>query len=373
MSTLLSLSSFHSAIIADWLPVYGGAEHVIAQLHALFPDAPIFTTVAHRSALGPLRDVDIRTTPLQAWFRLTGRHQWLLPWMPRAIENIDLRGFDLIISSSHAIAKGIMPPDNAKHICYCHTPMRYAWEMEAEYLKDFGVPNILRKKIQNELKSIRRWDLTSAKRVDAFIANSSTTQERIKRIYNRESTVIHPPVEERFFTTPTTYRLPTHTYFLAVGRFVPYKRFDLLIEVANTLKIPLKIAGSGHDERRLRGLAGPTVEFLGHVPDEAMPELYVKAKALLHPQFEDAGVTALEAQAAGTPVIAFRKGGALDTIRDGATGILFAEQTVGSLMEALHQYEHSEFDRAAITHHARQFSSEQFRTNLRMAVAEAMA
>ena len=369
MFSLSSLSSFRIAIVADWLPVFAGAEHVVAEFHRLWPDAPIFTTLAKRSALGPLADADIRTTPLQKWFALTGKHPWLLPWMPQAIENIDLRGFDVIVSSSHAVAKGIIPPSSARHICYCHTPMRYAWEMEEQYLTDFRIPKFVRKHIKRKLKDIRRWDLTTAKRVDMFIANSSTTQERIKRIYDRDSVVISPPVEERFFNPPTPHSLLPTPYFLAVGRMVPYKRFDLIIEAANALKFPLKIAGKGGELERLRRLAGPTVEFLGHVADDAMPALYAGAKALLHPQFEDAGVTPLEAQASGTPVIAYGQGGIVDTVKDGATGVFFADQTVPSLTDAIARFEKMRFDRTAIREHARQFRAEVFRERMMSAAS----
>ncbi|MDD5074804.1 MAG: glycosyltransferase, partial [Candidatus Peribacteraceae bacterium] len=302
------------ALIADWLPTYGGAEHVIAELKMLWPQAPIFTTVARHGRLGPLDRTDIRTSGLQKLYRILRRHELLLPWMPRAVERMDLRGFDVIVSSSHAVAKGVIPPSTAVHICYCHTPMRYAWEMEDEYLRDFRVPKILRRTAKQFLKSIRRWDLTTSKRVDVFIANSSTTQERITRTYGRESTVIRPPVGDSFFSHP----LLSHEqkkYFLAIGRLVPYKRFDLLIETANRLALPLKIAGTGHDESRLRKLAGPTVEVLGYVPDDRLPSLYARAKAVLFPQVEDAGVVPLEAQACGTPVIALGIGGVRDTVQ----------------------------------------------------------
>ncbi len=362
-----------TAIIADWLPVYGGAEHVIFELHSLFPKAPIFTTVANPSALGPLRDADIRTTPLQKWYAMSGKHQWLLPWMPRAIEDIDLRGFDLIISSSHAIAKGIIPPSTVRHVCYCHTPMRYAWEMEDEYLEDFKIPKRLRRLIKDKLKTIRRWDLTSAQRVDMFIANSTTVQERIKRIYNRDSVVITPPVSDRFFDVETAQcAVSTEKstgYYLAIGRLVPYKKYDLLIEAANRLKLPLKIAGTGSEEARLRKLAGPTVEFLGFVPDEELCALYTNAKAFLFAPFEDAGVVPIEAQACGTPVICYGKGGVLDTVIDGETGVYFAEQSVESLSEAIQKFETMQFDREKISDHARQFRAEEFRKRLSQAIS----
>ena len=365
------------AIIADWLPVYAGAEHVIAEFHKLWPKAPIFTTIANQKRLDPLHGVDIRTGSLQKWYKLTGKHQWLLPWMPRAIESMDLRGFDVILSSSHAIGKGVVPSSTARHICYCHTPMRYAWEMEDEYLDDFKIPRSLRAMIKRKLTDLRRWDMTTAKRVDTFIANSSTIQERIKRSYNRESVVITPPVSARFFrynskplpdpSPPAGGRQagPTpKSYYLSVGRLVPYKRNDLLIEVANCMKITLKIAGSGSEFEKLQSIAGPTVELLGFVSDEKLPELYANAKAFLFGPFEDAGVVPIEAQACGTPVIAYGKGGVLDTVVDGETGVFFAEQTMESLRDAIERFEKMEFDSEHIREHARQFSAERFREKI---------
>jgi glycosyltransferase involved in cell wall biosynthesis len=376
-----------TAIVADWLVTYGGAEHVLAELRTFYPDAPFFTTVAKPSSLGPLKDADIRTTYLQRVHNLIKNHQVLLPFLPRAIESIDLTGYDLIISSSHAVGKGIIPPSSSFHVCYCHTPVRYAWEMEDEYLRDFRVPNRLKKTIKKQLSKLRRWDLTTAQRVDMFIANSTTTQERIKRIYGRESIVIPPPVEGKFFGATfikdSGYKIQDTSvadvlnlescippYYLAVGRMVPYKRFDLLIEVANKLKLPLKIAGRGQDEERLRALAGPTVEFLGFVKDEELPGLYANAKALLFPQYEDAGIVPLEAQATGTPVIAYGVGGALDSIVEHKTGVFFKEQTVESVTAAITEFETMTFDRKAIRAHAQKFTQEEFRKKFTAAVEE---
>lgn len=358
------------ALIADWLPTFGGAEHVLAEMSTLWPDAPIFTTIARRGHLGPLDRLDIRTSSLQHWYRLLGRHDILLPWMPRAIERMDLREYDLIVSSSHAVAKGVIPPSHAVHVCYCHTPMRYAWEMEEEYLHDFGVPTFLRKHVKRFLRRMRRWDLTTAARVDVFIANSRTTQERIERIYGRTATVIPPPASDRFFETPLVPR-HTRTHLVAIGRLVPYKRFDLLIETANTFGIPLTIAGTGRDEGRLKKMAGPTVRFLGHIADDALPSLYANAEALLFPQIEDAGVVPLEAQACGTPVVALRKGGILDTVSEGVSGVFFDEQTPQSLHAAILQLRTQSFDPAVIRHHARQFSATKFREEILRVITEA--
>ncbi len=327
--------------------------------------------MANTQRLGPLKDADIRTTRLQKWYKLTGRHQILLPWMPRAVEDIDLRGFDVIFSSSHAVAKGIVPPATSTHVCYCHTPVRYAWEMEEEYLNDFNVPHFLRPTIRKQLKKIRRWDLGTAKRVDAFIANSTETQERIRRIYARESTVILPPVADHFFDTPMR-PLEQRSGFLAVGRLVPYKRFDLLIRIANALQLPLTIAGRGQDEQRLQKLAGPTVTFRGFVPDADLPALYAEARALLFPQHEDAGIVPLEAQACGTPVIALGVGGALDSVKDGVTGIFFRKQDEESLADAIRRFSAMTFDPDVIREHARQFSATRFRERIRTTVDDAV-
>ena len=363
------------ALVADWLTTFGGAEHVLSACTQMFPEAPVFTTLRAKGEgrLGPLEHANIRITSLQRWYNVIRHHQVLLPWMPQAIESIDLTGYDIVLSSSHAVGKGVIVAPQCVHICYCHTPVRYAWEMEQEYLDDFRVPRLLRPWIKRQLNQLRRWDMSSAKRVDRYIANSLATQERIKRIYGRDSIVIPPPVHERFFAANSDQRiansadrspLTAHRYFLAVGRLVPYKRFDLLIQLANKSGIRLKIAGTGQDEARLRALAGPSVEFLGFVPESELPALYAGAQALLFPQHEDAGIVALEAMASGTPVIAYRAGGALDAVREGETGILFAEQSLTSLEDALARFDVHSFDRELIRAHATQFSQETFRKKL---------
>lgn len=362
------------AITADWLVVAGGAERVVSAMHALWPEAPIFTTVYKEGCLPSLTAgrsplaAHVHTSSLQKWYTLLRDHRPLLPLMPRAVESWDLRGYDIILSSSHAVAKGCIPGSSARHICYCHTPMRYAWEMEERYLSDFHLHGPLRSLAKRELEKLRRWDLSTSKRVDLFIANSRTTQERIRKFYGRESAVLHPPVDERFFEkgarNPHEKVPGTFSYYLAVGRLVPYKRFDLLIEVANDLRLPLKIAGEGPDAVKLKRMAGETVELLGHVPDEALPALYSGATAFLYPTHEDAGIAVLEAQACGTPVIALGKGGALETIEEGKTGIFFGKQRPEDLRDALLRCEKITFDPAFIREHARKFGSSRFRRRL---------
>ncbi|MBI5155935.1 glycosyltransferase [Candidatus Peregrinibacteria bacterium] len=361
------------ALSADWLVTFGGAEHVLREFCTLFPEAPLFTTVARRRSLGPLGDRDIRTGKLQPWYRVLRNHQMLLPWMPAALEESDVRGYDVLLSSSHAIGKGLIPLSRMLHICYCHTPMRYAWEMEEQYLDDFRVPKILRPRIRRMLAQLRRWDLASAKRVDLFIANSQTTQERIKRIYARESIVIPPPVDDRFFLKATSNE-PTRNeqrYFLAVGRLVPYKRFDLLIAAANELRVPLWIAGTGQESDRLRSIAGETVRFLGFVPDADLPALYRGAKAVLFPQEEDAGIVLREALACGTPVIAYEAGGATEVIDDGKNGLFFDQQTKESLIDVLTRFSHARFDRETIRKSAESFSRKEFQEAIRGTVERA--
>lgn len=352
------------AIVADWLTTIGGAEHVVRELLRLYPNAHLFTTVAAKNSLQNFLNHPINTTSFQHLYRLLHTHQILLPWLTRAVEDIDLTAYDIIISSSHAIAKGIVPPSHARHITYCHTPMRYAWEMEEQYLDDFGIPTVCKPIVRAMLKSLRRWDLTTAKRVDTFIANSSTTAERIKRIYHRESVTVHPPVDDRFFEAESGKRKTETTYFLAVGRLVPYKKFDLLVETANRYKLPLKIVGQGREKKKLKTLAGPTIEFLGHVRDEQLPSLYADAQALLFPTFEDAGVVPLEAQACGTPVIAYGKGGATDTVKADKTGIFFEEQTAQSLIHAIQRFQQNPFDPDEIKQHAKHFSAQTFRERI---------
>ncbi|OGJ56559.1 hypothetical protein A3D88_00005 [Candidatus Peribacteria bacterium RIFCSPHIGHO2_02_FULL_52_16] len=358
------------AIVADWLTVFGGAERVVAELHAVFPQAPIFTTVAHHKNIGQLKDADLRTSSLQKWYRLFPVHQLFISMMPRAVERFDLTGMEVIVSSSHAVAKGIIPPSDAVHICYCHTPMRYAWEMEKEYLDDFRVPQFLRKSIKKRLSDLRRWDMTTARRVDVFLANSKETQERIRKIYGRESTVLPPPVHQRFFDIPLNAE---RSSFLAVGRLVPYKRFDLLIALANKLHLPLTIVGTGHEERRLKAMAGATITFRGRVEDAELPELYRSSNAVFFAPHEDAGIVPMEAQACGTPVIAYGKGGALDTIIDGETGVFFEEQTVESLEKTFRRFSTITFDEDKIREHAKKFSAGQFRKQWKEILEKALA
>jgi len=358
----------HIAITTDWLVARGGAERVIHEMQTLWPKAPIFTTIAKRQCIEGYMS-NVHTSRLQTLYRMISEHKLLIPFMPRAVESWDLRGFDVIVSSSHAVAKGCIPPSTATHICYCHTPMRYAWEMEEKYLDDFHLFGPLRTLAKHELTKLRAWDIASAKRVDTFIANSNEVAERIRRIYGRESIVLHPPVHDRFLSAPIGAKEP---FFLSVGRLVPYKHVNLAIEAAKMMNLPLKIVGDGPDRAKLRHMAGETVEFLGHLADDELAKLYGKARAVIFPVHEDAGIVPLESQACGTPVIALKMGGALDTIIENETGVFFAEQTAASLCEAIHRFDHMTFSPAKIRGHAQKFSSLKFRTSLLSIVEQAV-
>lgn len=358
------------ALTADWVMSAGGAEQVIGAFHETFPEAPLFASVTAEKLPPTLAGATVHTSGLQRWYRLLGKHQPLLPWMPRAMESFDLRAYDAVLSSSHAVGKGILPASRAVHVCYCHTPMRYAWFMEDDYLRDFGIPRLLWPFVKRIMKRLRTWDLTTAQRVDVFLANSHTSADRIRTIYGRTSTVVHPPVDDRYFDAALrTAHEPS--YFLAVGRFVPYKRFDLLIEAANAAKLPLKIAGTGQEEARLKAMAGPTVEFLGYVPDADLPALYAGADALLFPQEEDAGVVLLEAQACGTPVIAYGVGGACDLTTENVSSVLFPEQTTQSLLAAIAHFHAHTWNRGAIRECVQDCRRSNFRERIRTIVTDA--
>lgn len=348
------------AIIADWLTNRGGAEVVIDQFHKLFPDAPIFTSLYCPEKMGEIaKTADIRPSYLNTIPFANRKHTWMLPWLPSAVESFDLSAFDVVISSSHSVAKGVITKPETLHLCYCHTPMRYAWDMYHQYVREAPHPWPIPLLIPGQMHAIRQWDRLTADRVDFFVANSKFSAQRIEKYYQRTSEVLSPPVTNDHFQD-LSQRNPKG-YFLAVGRQIPYKKFDLLIEAANRAGFRLKIAGKGPEHERLKKMAGKTVEMLGFVSDEALRKLYLEADAFLFPQIEDAGIVPLEAMAAGVPVIAYRAGGALDTIIEGKTGLFFEEQTVESLLDALARFSVESFDAKEIQHWARTFSEERFR------------
>jgi glycosyltransferase involved in cell wall biosynthesis len=350
------------ALVHDYLNQMGGAERVVIALHEMFPDAPIYTSIYDPTRVDPaFQKMDIRTSFMQKLPMVTKHHQPYLPLYPFAMEKLDLRGYDLVLSSSSAFGKGVITRPETMHICYCHTPMRWCWNYE-EYIEREHLGKVARTILPFLITKLRTWDQISAMRVDHFIANSPIVADRIRKYYRREAIYIPPPVEaSRFAFDPTT---EVEDYFLVLSRLVPYKRIDLAIEACNQLQLPLVIIGNGRDLPRLKHIAGPTIRFLGKLPDQEVLHYYSHCRAFIFPGEEDFGITPLEAQASGRPVIAYGAGGALATIVDGVTGTFFHEQTVESLTAALASFNERTFDLFVIRNHALEFDMPRFRRRI---------
>ena len=346
------------ALVHDYLNQMGGAERVVLALHELFPDAPLYTSIYDPKRVDPaFQKIDIRTSFMQKLPFVTKHHQPYLPLYPFAMENLDLRGYDLVLSSSSAFGKGVITRPETMHICYCHTPMRWCWNYY-EYVEREQIGKIARTVLPLFITGLRIWDSTSAMRVDHFIANSPVVAERIAKYYRRDAIVIPPPVEaSRFPFDPSTQ---PEDYYLIVSRFLPYKRIDLAISACNALQLPLVIIGSGRYEKELRKMAGPTIRFPGRLSDTEVLDYYAHCRALLLPGEEDFGITPLEAQASGRPVIAYRAGGALTSVIDGMTGAFFDEQTVESLTTVLAAFDERQYDPETMRNHALEFDKPRF-------------
>lgn len=360
-----------TAIIHYWLVNRRGGERVLEELCALFPDADIFTHVHDPQALGSpvIAKHNVRTTFVARlpWANRLYRHY--LPLMPLALEELDLRGYDLVLSSEAGPAKGVITAPEALHLCYCHSPMRYAWDLYHEYVAGFS--RIRRAFVAPLLHYMRLWDAASADRVDCFVANSGYVAQRIRKCYRRESRVVHPPVDLRL----ARHDLPREDFYLFVGELVPYKRADLAVEACNRLGRRLVVIGGGPLEKKLRSLAGPTVSFLGRQPDAVVAGHYARCRALLFPGPEDFGITPVEGMASGAPVLALGRGGALETVQDGRTGLFFQEQSVEGLAEAIRTLERDgvSLSAEAIAAHAVPWEAARFREAMTRLIDEALA
>jgi glycosyltransferase involved in cell wall biosynthesis len=354
-----------TALVHDYLNQAGGAERVVECLHEIFPEAPVFTSIYDRERMPAVfRKMDIRTSFMQRLPLVMKHFKKYLPLYPLAFEGFNLTGYDLILSSSSAWGKGIKKGKGAVHVCYCHSPMRFVWMYE-DYMEKEEYGPLVRMILPPILKRLKKWDLKTAKEVDHFIANSKTTQKRIKLFYGRDSEVIHPPVDTSLFKP---YNSKIKDYFLVVSRLNPYKHIDLAVEAFNELGLPLYVVGSGPDEKRLKSLAKNNVKFLGKLPDDEIVKLYSECRAFILPGEEDFGLTPVEAQSCGRPVIAYKAGGALESVIEGQTGLFFDKQEIPSLVGVVKKFNGMSFDPAKIRENALRFDKEVFKRKIRESV-----
>ncbi|HOW58872.1 MAG TPA: glycosyltransferase [Candidatus Omnitrophota bacterium] len=349
------------ALVHDWLIHMRGGEKVLDGLAELYPDATIYTLFHDKKKLTEnLQRHTIRSSFLQYFPGIKHYYRWLLPILPWVIQTLKISEADLVISSSHCVAKAIKIPEKTYHICYCHTPMRYLWGFQDVYFSRYWFP--VRLLIRAVFHFLKKTDLKSNQRVDLFVANSQFIRERIKNVYQRESVVVHPPLDTDFFKSDGD----RENYYLAVSHFVPYKRIDVVIKAFNTLERKLLIVGSGPLESRYKELRKSNqIFFLGGISDQALRKAYSGAKALIFPAEEDFGIVPLESQVCGTPVIAFRKGGALETVK---SGVFFDEQTPEAVREAVIRFEAESFDSAEVSKKVQVFSRRHFLDNMRQTI-----
>ncbi|NLE43892.1 MAG: glycosyltransferase family 4 protein [Chloroflexi bacterium] len=354
------------ALVHDWLNQIGGAEDVLQTLVRMFPESPIYTSMYWREGMPThYRSWRVRTTWMDRLPGIYQHHQAYLPFYPMAFGQLNLGEYELILSNKSGFCHGIRSGD-ATHICYCLAPTRYVWDFEAYAAREALSP-ALKLALRPVIRILRRWDYRAAQRVDAFIAISRDIQDRIRRYYHRESTVIHPPVDVAQFRPE-----PTHdTYYLIVSRLIPYRRIDLAVQAFNRLGLPLLIAGGGRDRARLEAMASSNVKFLGRVPDDDLPALFARCRAYVLPGQEDFGISPVQAQAAGRPVVAFGAGGALDTVVAGQTGIYFREPSAESLAEAIDNFDAEAIDPEACRANAERFAVSVFEDRIRSKIIAA--
>jgi glycosyltransferase involved in cell wall biosynthesis len=352
------------AIIHDWLNGMRGGEKVLEELLRIFPEATIYTLLHQRGKVSPLIEShEIITSWLNRIPAVDRFYRNLLPLFPFAIESFDLRGFDLILSSSHAVAKGVHA--QAIHICYCHTPPRYVWDAAQDYAFD-AIRGLAMRSIRPRLQ---RWDYESSRRVDHFVANSHFVRERIRSCYGRDAEVIHPPVNTDFFTSSSFDQLRKGDFYLAVGALVSYKRFDVIIEAFKRLDRRLVIAGAGPEIKKLRRMATRNIEVRGWVTDEELRSLYGTASALVVAAREDFGIVAVEAQACGCPVLAFGGCGSADIVTDGMNGILFPAQRADDIVRAVRRFESMAWPVEQVRCQVEKFSREVFQSKIKKFIA----
>jgi len=352
-----------------------GGEKVLEAICDLYPDADIYTLVHVKGSVsGRIESHRIRCSAVQRFPRAGRLYRQYLPLFPMMVETFDLDRYDLVISSSHCAAKSVIRRASATHVCYCHSPMRYAWDQFDSYFGPAQVGEVKSRLLRPVLAHLARWDAATAGRVDRFLANSQYVAGRIRRYYNRGSTVVHPPVDTTFYRpSASAPPQPSESAFLIVSALVPYKRLDVAIDACRQLGARLKIVGQGPEESRLRAHANGDVDFLGWRTNEEIRDLYRDAAAVLLPGTEDFGMVPVEAQACGTPVVALGDGGACETVQDGVTGVLVAADSVAAFAAGLDRVRSLNRDPAVFRAHAERFSRAHFMTSFQHAVAEAVA
>jgi glycosyltransferase involved in cell wall biosynthesis len=350
------------ALVHDYLVQYGGAERVLECFSELWPEAAIYTLVHNPKAMhGKFSKSNIKTSFIQNLPFAKSRHRIFPQLMPMAIEQFDFSDYDIVLSDSSSYAKGIITGPETLHICYMHTPMRYAWDDCHKYTNDFYFPSLIKRIVPLAMNYIRIWDRISADRVDRIIANSNFVKKRIRKYYKKEALVIHPPVDvDNFYISEKQ-----EDYFLMVGRLITYKRFDIAIQAFNKLGLKLKIIGRGPEMKRLRKIAGSNIEFLGRIPDEELAEYYSKCQAFIFPQEEDFGIVAIEAMASGRPIIAFRGGDIPEHMEEGRTGIFFEKQTAEDLISAVKKFSINNFDHHYIRERVKKFDRREFKVKIK--------
>jgi glycosyltransferase involved in cell wall biosynthesis len=360
------------ALVHDWLTGMRGGEKVLDVLCELYPDADLFTLLHVRGSVDPRIEARRVHTSFVQWLPLAGtKYRWYLPLFPAAIEQFDLDRFDLVISSSHCAAKAVIPRGGARHISYCHSPMRYAWDQFDAYFGPMRVGSFVSRCVYRPtLAWLARWDAATAYRVNRFVANSRYVAGRIRRYYNREATTVYPPADTAFFHPDGT---PAEPHFLIVSALVPYKRIELAIEACARLGARLRIVGDGPGRDELARRAGPGVEFVGRASNEQIRDEYRRASAVLLPGEEDFGIVPVEAQACGRPVVALRRGGVLESVIDGETGVLVPEATVDAFARGLERFARLRFDPARLRANAERFSRERHMQQMTAVIAETVA
>jgi len=354
------------ALVHDYLSQNGGAEKVLDVFHKLWPDAPIFVLFHDKSQITNFADADVRESFMRRLPLGRKKYQWYLPLMPLATEKHNLHEFDVVISSTSAFAKGVLTRPETLHISYCHTPTRYLWTDTHEYIADLKYNKIIKAFLPRLIHKLRVWDKMSVDRVDHFIANSGTVAGRIQKYYRRTSDIIYPPVDLSAFSVSSDVQ----DYYITGGRLVAYKRFDLVIQVFNRLGWPLTIFGDGPELRALQRIAKKNISFVGRVDEAEKARLLRHARAFIHPQVEDLGITPIESMASGRPVIAFGEGGVTETVIPGVTGVFFYEQTWESLLDTLLSFDHTAWDSTAIRTWTEKFDESRFTFQMKKYVQE---